>query len=351
MTGIEERPPEIRWLRVVAGGVAAALIAAGVIGLIGRAAGFSEMRRTFSESVPAWLAVCAAGQIVVFSGYAAVYRAAVRFEGGPVIARNLSLRVVVTGFGFAQLIAAAGAASLAVNYWALRRLGFQPRSAILRLVGFQTLVYLVFGALGWVAALLALLTGGAPLGMTLPWLVAVPLLFVAARWFTAPGRVKAWTLEGGRWFRRVLSVGVGAAWWTRRSLRTSEGRTMTVGALAYWVGDVASLWGGLRAFGAEPDLAPLVLAYATGYVASALPLPFIATGGIDAAMTFGLHAVGVPLEVALLGVVAHRIFAFWLPLLPALVLAVALPRTGRDLERAGSSAATATTAQTASAPS
>jgi uncharacterized membrane protein YbhN (UPF0104 family) len=53
-------------------------------------------------------------------------------------------------------------------------------------------------------------------------------------------------------------------------------------------------------------------------LAQALPIPFVATGGVDAATTFTLTAVGVPVEVALLGVVAHRVFAFWLPIGPGL---------------------------------
>jgi uncharacterized membrane protein YbhN (UPF0104 family) len=90
-------------------------------------------------------------------------------------------------------------------------------------------------------------------------------------------------------------------------------------------------------FGATLGPAAPALAYATGYVAQLVPLPFVATGGVDAATTFALTAVGVPLEAALLGVVAHRLFAFWLPVLPGLVLAALLPRTGRALERAGAS--------------
>jgi uncharacterized membrane protein YbhN (UPF0104 family) len=109
---------------------------------------------------------------------------------------------------------------------------------------------------------------------------------------------------------------------------------MAGGAIAYWAGDIASLWAGLKVFDAAPGLVPLALAYFTGYVASILPLPFIATGGVDAATTFALTAVGVPLEAALLGVVAHRLFAFWLPVIPGLILAALLPHTGRALERA-----------------
>lgn len=330
-----ERAPVIEWRKVVLGAFAAAVTAAGVVTVIGRTAGFSDIKRTFEDGVLTWLLVCAAGQLVVFAGYAHVYRHAVHFESGPWIRRRLALRVVITGFGFAQLIAAAGAASLVVNYWAMRRLGFPRREAAVRLIGFQTLVYLMFGLVGWTAALLSLLLGDAPYGMTLPWLVAIPVLVVAARWFTMPDRVVPWTEARDGWFRRGLSLGISAAWWVRRALGAREGRPMTVGAACYWIGDAASVWGGLRSFGADVPLTALVLAYATGYIASALPLPFIATGGVDAAMTFSLAAVGVPLDVALLGVVAHRVFAFWLPLVPALFLAARLRRTGRELERVG----------------
>ena len=48
---------------------------------------------------------------------------------------------------------------------------------------------------------------------------------------------------------------------------------------------------------------------------------------MDAATTFTLAAVGVPIEVALLGVVAHRVFAFWLPVIPGLWSATVLVRS------------------------
>jgi len=103
-------------------------------------------------------------------------------------------------------------------------------------------------------------------------------------------------------------------------------------AACYWAGDAISLWAALHAFGARPALAGLVLAYATGYLAQMVPIPFIATGSMDAATTFTLHAAGVPLELALAGVVAHRVFAFWIPLGPALAAAVTLSSAGRSLE-------------------
>jgi len=330
----EGRSPAVHWGRVAVGAVLAVVVGAGVVGLIGRAAGFGELEEAFRGSDPTWLLVCAGGQLVVFAGIGAAFRGAVQFEGGPDLGRLLALRVMVTAFGFSQLIAAAGAASLALSYWALRRIGFSRQESAVRMIGFQTTVYLVFGLVGLAAAAVTLVTGVAHLGMVVPWLVVVPACVVAARWFTDPVRVGRWVAAGGGRLRQGLAIGVGAAAWTRRALANRAGRATARGAILYWVGDIVSLWGGLRAAGADPELAALVLAYATGYLASALPVPFIATGGVDAAMTFGLSAVGVPLETALLGVVAHRLFAFWLPLVPALVLAAGLRRTAHALDRA-----------------
>jgi uncharacterized protein (TIRG00374 family) len=105
------------------------------------------------------------------------------------------------------------------------------------------------------------------------------------------------------------------------------------GATLYWVGDIACLWGGLRAFGVDASAPKIVLAYAIGYVATLLPLP-TGVGGVDAAMTFALTAVGVSLAPALLGVVAYRLFSFWLPTLPAIALIPALRRLEHDLKAA-----------------
>ena len=330
-----EGEARVSWRRAALGAVVAVVVASGVFALIGNAAGFDDVRTTLSAGAPEWLAVCFLGQIAVFLAYAKVYRAAVAFEGGPRLRTPLALRVVLGSFALTQLVAAGGAAGIAVGYWALRKLGFSRRESAVRVIGLNTAVYLVFGLLGWAAALLALLAAEAPLAMTITWLVAVPLLLVAARWFTDELRVRRWAAPAGGWLRQGLAIGVGAAWWVRRTLGTREGRSLALGGAAYWLGDMVSLWAGLKVFGAEVGPAALALAYVTGYVAQIIPLPFIATGGVDAATTFALTAVGVPLEPALLGVVAHRLFAFWLPVLPGLVLAALLPRTGRALEQAG----------------
>lgn len=329
-----ELDPRFSWWRVALGAGLALIVGALVVGLIGRAAGYSELSRTLRNADPQWLAVCAGAQVLVFAGYAGVTRGTVALEGGPRIGSWLTLRVVMASFALTQLIAAGGVAGLAIIYWALRRLHFGAREALVRLLGLNTYVYFAFGLIGFAAGVAALLTDAAPLAMSLCWIVIVPLLLVAARWFTDRRRVAEWSRDTGNWLRRGLAVGVSAAWWVRRAVATPEGRRMAPWAFLYWVADIVSLWGGLRAVGVEIGLAALLIAYVTGYVAGAVPLPFTATGGVDAATTFALTAVGVPLDQALLGVVAHRVFAFWLPLIPGLILAAFLRSTGRHLDEA-----------------
>lgn len=347
MSAGPELDPRLNWWRVALGAGVALVVGVGVVAIIGRAAGYSQLSRTLRNADPEWLALCAGAQIVVFIGYAGVVRGTVALEGGPRIGTWLSLRVVLASFALTQLIAAGGVAGLAVVYWALRHLRFSAREALVRLLGLNTYVYLVFAIIGLAAGIAALVTGAAPLAMSLCWIVIVPVLLAAARWFTQPVRVVGWARDEGGWLRRGLAVGVSAAWWVRRAVAVDEGRALAPWAFCYWIADIVSLWGGLKAVGVEISVAGLMIAYVTGYVAGALPLPFTATGGVDAATTFALTAVGVPLEQALLGVVAHRVFAFWLPLLPGLILAAFLRSTGRHLGEA----ATATTAAREAAPS
>ena len=110
------------------------------------------------------------------------------------------------------------------------------------------------------------------------------------------------------------------------TVRDRDDRQMLAWAACYWAGDVISLGAALQAFGGRPPLVALVAAYTTGYLVQSLPLPFVAAAGVDAATTLLLHAVGVPLEIALVAVVAHRVFAFWIPILPGCIFAFGLAR-------------------------
>ena len=356
----------------VAIGVGCAVVVTVVlVAAVGRLAGFTELGDTLNGAAWGWLGLCAIGQVGVFGGYAGAFRSSVAdspdgaegppgnigddlcrssttscestgAEGPPGnigddpagegtarprIAVWYSLKVALAGFGLTQLVAAGGAAGMAFTFWVLRRIGFSKRSAMVELIALNTAVYFVFGILGWLGALGGLVDTSVPLGMVLGWLIGFPVVVGLALWFTQPRRLPGRMLgDDAPRIRRALTVGVSAAARVRRATGTGQGRRLLAWSLLYWAGDLVSLWAALRAFGAAVSPAAIVGAYATGYLAQSVPIPLIATGGVDAATTFALAAVGVPIEVALLGVVAHRVFAFWLPLMPGLWSATVLVR-------------------------
>ena len=329
---------------------------------IGRLAGFTELGDTLSGATWGWLGLCAVGQLGVFIGYAGAFRASVaggadllaepngtdtdtdsatdsatgsatdsNHEGDvasrPRVGVWYSLKVALAGFGLTQLVAAGGAAGMAFTFWVLRRLGFSKRNAMVQLITLNTAVYFVFGGLGWLGALVGLVDPAVPKAMAVGWLAGFAVVIALALWFTQPQRHDTFgAAEDAPRFRRALAVGVSAAARVRACTHTADGRRLLAWSLLYWIGDLVSLWAALRAFGVTVSATAIVGAYVTGYLAQSVPIPFIATGGVDAATTFTLTAVGVPIEVALLGVVAHRVFAFWLPVIPGLWSATVLVR-------------------------
>ncbi|HSI96950.1 MAG TPA: YbhN family protein, partial [Gaiellaceae bacterium] len=142
------------------------------------------------------------------------------------------------------------------------------------------------------------------------------------------------TRRDGSIVRRGLSYAVAGTAWVRVVLVHPGGRRSLAASLLYWVGNVVCLWAALRSVGQSLSLPELVLAFATGHAATILPLPLGGVGGVDAAMTYALTVVGIPLAPALVAVAVYRLFAFWMPTAPALVALVLLPRAGRGLERA-----------------
>ena len=267
-------------------------------------------------------------------------------------------RIVVLGYGAFLLGSSAG--GLAVDYWAFRRTGESRHAALRRVLGLNTLEWLSLGLLAALAAVVVLAGDGAPLAMTLAWISVVPACIAAAIWVSSPSRAgrlstppprppvrersfSAGLAKLGRLSRQGLADAIGGVVLVRRIVSRPWRHPMAVtGFPAYWAGDLLVLYAALRAFGVEAGIAALVLAYATGYVSSALPLPAGGAGGVDSALTFSLYAVGIPLGPALLATLCYRAFTLWLPLLPALALGPAiaslhdeLPRVGREGDAAG----------------
>jgi len=309
--------PSGRGRRLIVVAVAGILTTALVVALIAEAAHSADLLGHLRRARPGWLVVCAAGEIVAYAGYLAGYRAMAQLDDGPRLPTPVALRVVALAFGAFTLATAAG--GLSVDFWALREAGEPPARASARVIAFETLRWAMLALATCLAALAALT--GSRVGVVVPvaWLVVVPACFAGGLWVSSPRRRERLAGRRGGAIRRALAIAVHALVYLRTLMTAPLALRVRAmgGSLVFWAGDVLCAWAALRAFGARVGVAPLLLGYATGYVAEAAPLPAGGAGGVDAALTGGFVLAGAPLGAALLGAVTFRVFAFWLPALIA----------------------------------
>ena len=300
-------------------------------------AGLQQVQRVTSRLDARWLVICLGAELLGYVGYVLALRNIARVDGGPRLSFALTARTVVSGFGVYAAAHAAG--GFAVDYWALRRAGLKRDQAIARVAGLGVLEYAVLAPVALVCALVLLAESNDHVqdSMTLPWLAVIPG-FLAAVWISSPKRrwYETGFEQGGR-FRRSLAHALSGLITLRLLVRRPvQHLPGLLGVVFYWFGDIACLWAALRTFSVHVSWPALVVAYATGYVASRRSLPAGGAGIIEVLMTFALVWVGLPLAPALAGVLVYRLFNFWLPIVPALALLPSITRLRHAHEHAES---------------
>jgi uncharacterized membrane protein YbhN (UPF0104 family) len=323
----------------------ALVLAIGAIGLIGEVANYGRVERALTRAHHVWLVGCLAGEVLAYVGYIMAYRDVARVGDGPCLPVWTVTRIVVVGFGAFVLGSTLG--GLAVDYWALHRATGQGRDAARRVLALNTLEWAVLGAFAFVSAAILLVgrADGVPLALIVMWLVVLPVCTALGLWLARPERIERLTSgpprrreathglairQRARWVMVIAREGLGdalAGILVIRALVCDPVRNWAgvIGFGIYWAGDLLALYAGLKAFGIDIGPARLIVAYTTGYMITALPLPAGGAGTTEATMAWTLNLVGVPFAPGLLAAVAYRVFAFWLPLFPALAF---LPLTG-----------------------
>ena len=292
--------------------VGAALALSAAVG-IAWAAGFGNVLHQLRHIDPIWLPVAFGMEVAAYFGYVVAYREVARLEGGPRLGLARAGAIVAAGFG--AFVIRGG---FVVDRHALEAAGLEPRQARVRVLGLGVLEYAILAPAAALAAVVLLARGEThpSLGFTLPWVIAVPLGFLAA----CAALALRHRVRDERGWRAVLRHALEAVHMLKKlASQGAEHGGAFLGTTLYWAGDIGCLWACLRAFHDSPDIAALVIGYATGYALTRRTLPLGGAGSVEALVSFALAWTGIPLAKAVLAVCAYRVFNLWLPLLPAAV--------------------------------
>ena len=308
---MDDAPAVPRWpidRRRVMFGAGLALAAALLLhGLLPRLVGIDETWRRLQGGESVWVAAAVVFELLSFAGYVLLVRAVL---GDGWFGWRVSLLVTLAGVAATRILATGGAGGIALTGWVLRRAGRSRREVGVALTAFLVILYAVFMAaliVGGLGLWTGLLPGPAPAALTL-----IPAGVAAVVVLAALGL----SLTHG-----VLGEGV------RHAVALVRGRDIRLaGAIAWWALDIATLWACLHAFGDPPAAAPLVVAYFVGMLGNLLPLPG-GVGGVDGAMIGALIGFGTAAGLAIVGVLAYRLLAFWLPTMAGVPAYAALLRS------------------------
>jgi uncharacterized membrane protein YbhN (UPF0104 family) len=313
---VEEKP-----LAVVVAAAGATIV---VSFLLAMSVGWGHVSRiAYARHSWLWLGVCLIGELVAYLGYILTLRDIACVDDGPEMDLAASTKTVVAGFGV--FAATRGSGGFAVDYWALRREGASRRDAARRVLALGFLEYATLSVVALVAAgaLYAGLDGHAGETATFPALLVIPCVALAL-WATSQKRSRRLSRHrpNGSWLRRMIADSVAGAGKARTILTSPREHGLGVfGMGLYWAGDIACLWAALQLVGGKQiTLAALILAYSGGYVLSRRSLPAGGAGVVEVALTLALVGMGVPFAPALVAVLIYRLFNFWLPIVPALML-------------------------------
>jgi uncharacterized membrane protein YbhN (UPF0104 family) len=265
-----------------------------------------------SDANPAWVAVGIGLELLSCLGYVVLF--ALVFD---MLDRHVSWRLSLSELAANSVVSSSGLAGLALGAWVLRSRGVSAERIVERSVLLFVLtsaVNVVAVALIGVAMALGLLPGSSNLNLTL-----VPAV-VAAMAIVATLLVAEWTRRatarpfssGGRIAVAMRAVGLGVAD-TLQVLREHDWRLS--GAVGYWLFDNLALYACLAAFGHQPSVWVVFMAYLVGMLANTIPVPggFVAVEGglVGMLLLFGVR----PASQVLAAVLIYRAISLWIPAL------------------------------------
>jgi uncharacterized protein (TIRG00374 family) len=310
--------------------------------------GVQDTWERVSNGDHAWLAAALVFEILSMGSYVALFHG-VHVPKGSRITLHDSYLMTMAGLAATRLFAAGGAGGVAVTAWALRRSGMERRDVAERMIAFMLLLYGVYVAAMIVCGIglrTGIFPGPAPFGITvipaviglIAFALVLPLALVPEDF---PARVEAMAPRRPRtakWLRRLALGPASMRGGIRFAIhKAAHPDRAMFGVATWWIFNVAVLWACFHAFGEAPPMAVIVQAYFVGMLGNLLPLPG-GIGGVDGGMIGAFVAFGVGSSLAIVAVLAYRVFAFWLPTIPGVIAYLGLRRRVAGWRRAPAAA-------------
>jgi uncharacterized protein (TIRG00374 family) len=287
------------------------VLGAVVVALLVAVPSLAAVTRELGQAQAGWAVLAVVAELA--SCFAFVFFFQGIFWRGP---RRLAARLAWTEMAAGALLPAGGAGGLGLGALLLSRLGMPGRAIAIR----STVVFLVtsavtVGALALFGLGLAAGVFAGPHQLMLTLLPGLVGVVVIVSFLAVPGPLTRMADKHAYKHSRIASTLTSLAAGIRESeavLRHPNWRLL--GAVGFWIFDVAALWLAFRALGSAPPFGAVVMGYLVGMAANALPIPG-GIGAVDLGLVGMLTLYGAALSTAAAAVLIYRAISLWVPTL------------------------------------
>ena len=289
--------------------------------------GLRSAAEAMTDARPGWVLGAIAFELLSCAGYVVLFSLVFGM-----LSRRWISRLSLSELAVNSVVSVSGLAGIALGAWVLRTRGI----SVERIARRSVLIFVLTSAVSVFATLIVglamyvgLLTGSRnPLLTLLPAAaaaLAIAVTLALAYWARATVARRA--SSQGRMIVALTAVSDGI-FDALVLIRAREWRLL--GAVGYWLFDVAVLYACLLAFHVSPSFWAVTMAYLVGLLANSLPIPaglVVVEGGLfGMLLLFGVR----PGSVALAAVVSYRAISLWVP---ALIGSLAFLSLRRELDR------------------
>jgi uncharacterized protein (TIRG00374 family) len=297
-----------------------AVLGAIVVALLAAIPSLSSVTHELGHAQAGWVVLAVAAELSSCFAFVLFFQGI--FWRGP---RRLAARLAWTEMAAGALLPAGGAGGLGLGAFVLRKLGMPGRAIAIR----SSVVFLVtsavtVGALSLLGLGLAVGVLAGPHGPLLTLLPALVGVLVIGLFLSVPGPLTRVAEKHADSHSRIASMLTSLAAGIRESeavLRHPDWRLL--GAVGFWIFDVATLWLAFRALGSTPPFGAVAMGYLIGMVANMVPIPG-GIGAVDLGLVGMLAVYAAPLSAAAAAVLIYRAISLWVPTLIGTVAYVLL---------------------------